>query len=302
TYTGYPGEPEQYTSPAISYLDSWGVSNNLEVELGDSLSLTSITAFRHSDGQSAWDGDNSPVNISNNFSTFSHDQFTQELRLSAYIGDLLDVTLGGYYYKGDSEIRGRVHVGTAGLDFVPNDPFDQTSVSAFVHGVAHLTDALNLTAGARYTDEKKTYTFSRTSPLPGVPTDPRVASLDGLSRTFKGDNIDWRVALDYELAPDIRAYGQIATGFKGGGINPRPYLEMQAVPFEQEKATSYEAGLKTMLLDRRLRLNAAYYHTDYSNYQGLVSACPDISPPGFAFCSATRNIGDAKIDGIELEF
>ncbi len=46
----------------------------------------------------------------------------------------------------------------------------------------------------------------------------------------------------------------------------------------------------------------AYYHTEYNNYQGLVSSCPDISPPGFPFCSATRNIGDAKIDGFEVEF
>src|SRR5690606_29347429 len=132
--------------------------------------------------------------------------------------------------------------------------------------------------------------------------DPRVASLEGLERTFKGDRIDWRVALDYEFAPDIRAYGQISTGFKGGGVNPRPYLEQQAVPYEQATATSYEVGLKTTLLDRRLRLNTAYYHTKYNDYQGQVSACPDISPPGFPFCSATRNIGDAKIDGFEVEF
>ena len=302
TYTGYPGQAEQYTLPAISYLDSWGVSNTLEIELNDALSLTSITAYRHADGQSAWDGENSPENLSNNFSTFGHNQFTQELRMSATLADMLDLTAGGYYYKGDSELGGRVHVGAAGLDFVPNDPFKQTSVSAFMHGVLRVTDSFNITAGLRYTDEKKTYVFSRTSPLPGVPTDPRVASLNGLSRTFKGDNIDWRIAMDYEVVPDVRLYGQVATGFKGGGVNPRPYLAMQAVPYQQEKATSYEVGLKSMLLDRALRLNLAAYHTDYSDYQGQVSACPDISPPGFPFCSATRNIGDAKIEGVEVEF
>lgn len=307
TYTGYPGEENQYTNPAISYLDSWGVSNNLEIELSDVFALTSITAFRHADGQSAWDGDNGPENVSNNFSTFSHDQFTQEVRLAAEVGDLADLTVGGYYYKGDSELGGRVNVGGAGLDFVPDDPFKQTSVSGFLHGVVHVTEALNLTGGVRYTDEKKTYTFHRSSPLPGVPTDFRVAPLDGLSRTFKGDRIDWRVAVDYEIVPDIRFYGQVATGFKGGGVNPRPYYETQAAPYEQEKATSYEAGLKTMLFDRRLRLNTAYYHTDYSDYQGQVSICHDITPQPLwnspaDLCSATRNVGDAKIDGIEVEF
>lgn len=302
TYTGYPGEPDQYTLPAISYLNSWGISNKLEIELNDMLALTSITAFRHADGQSAWDAENSPENFSNNFSTFDHDQFTQELRLSAELGDMLELTAGGYYYKADSNIGGRVHVGAAGLDFVPNDPFEQTSISAFLHGVVHVTDRFNLTGGLRYTDEDKTYTFSRTSPIPRLPTNPLVASLDGLSRTFKGDRIDWRVAADYEVMDDIRIYGQVATGFKGGGVNPRPYLEEQLQPFDQETATSYELGLKTLLLDRLLRLNLAYYHTDYKNYQGLVSDCPDISPPGFPFCSATRNVGDAKIDGFELEF
>ncbi len=302
TYTGYPGLADQYTLPAISYLDSWGISNKLEIELSDALMLTSITAFRHADGQSAWDGDNSPENITNNFSTFEHDQVTQELRLSAQIGDMFELTAGGYYYSADSNIGGRVHVGSAGLDFAPNDPFEQESISGFLHGVVHVTDRFNLTGGVRYTHEDKTYTFSRTSPLPGVPTNPLVASLDGLSRGFTGDRIDWRVAADYELVDGIRAYAQVATGFKGGGVNPRPYLEMQLVPYDQETATSYELGLKSMLFDRLLRLNLAYYHTDYNGYQGLVSSCPDISPPGFPFCAATRNIGDAKIDGFELEF
>lgn len=301
-YSGYLGTDNQYTFPAISYLNSWGVSNKLDIELSDNLSLTSITAFRHADGESAWDGDNSPVNISNNYSTFTHDQFTQELRLLASFGDMVELTAGGYYYKADSKLGGRVNVGAAGLDFNSNDPFKQTSVSGFAHGVIHVTDRFNLTGGLRYTDEDKTYTFSRTSPIPGVPTDPRVASLNGVIAGFKGDRLDWRVAADYEVADDIRFYGQIATGFKGGGVNPRPYLEMQAVPYDQETATSYELGLKTTLFDRLLRLNMAAYKTDYKNYQGLVSSCPDISPPGFPFCSATRNVGDAEIKGFEVEF
>src|SRR5690606_34329887 len=113
-----------------SYVNSWGFSNNLEIGLSDTVTLTSITAFRHADGKSSWDGDNSPENVSNNTTIFDHDQFTQELRLSATLSDMFDVTLGGYYYKGDSRIGGRVNVGAAGLDFVSNDPFKQTSKSA----------------------------------------------------------------------------------------------------------------------------------------------------------------------------
>lgn len=307
TYTGHAGTDDQYTNAAISHLDSWGISNKLDIELTDDLSLTSITAFRHAEGISSWDADNSPENVSNNLSTFYHDQFTQELRLAAQFGDTAELTVGGYYYNGDSGIGGRVHVGGAGLDFAPNDPFKQTSLSAFAHGVVHVTDRFNLTAGLRYTDEDKTYTFSRKNPNPALPTDFRVAGLEGLVASFKGSNLDWRIAADYEVADDIRFYAQVATGFKGGGVNPRPYYVEQAAPYEQEKATSYEAGVKTTLLDRKLRLNLAYYHTKYNDYQGQVNTCRDLTPeflwdtPG-DLCSATRNVGDAKIDGFEVEF
>jgi len=301
-YTGHPGTPTQYTNKGESNLRSWGISNTLDITLSDMLSLKSITAYRYAKGASSWDADNSPEDISNNAVAFEHKQFTQELRLSANFGDLLDLTTGAYYYKGNSSQSGRIQVGVAGLDFFYDDPFKQTSKSAFLHGVLHATDRINITAGVRYTDESKSYTFHRMSPIPGVPTDPRVASLDGLVGKFKGDRWDYRVAVDYEVVKDIRFYAQLATGFKGGGVNPRPYLAQQVVPFAQETSTSYEAGFKTMLFDRKLRLNGAYYHNDYKNYQGLTSSCPDISPPGFPFCSATRNIGDAKIDGVELEF
>jgi iron complex outermembrane receptor protein len=301
TYTGYQGTANQYTNAAVSYLDAWGVTNTLDVTPGGIWSLKSISGYRYTEGESAWDGDNSPENISNNYSVFNHEQFTQELRVSVNL-PRTELTAGAYYYDARSHVGGRVDVGVAGLDFSSWDPFKQTSKSAFAHAVFHATDKLNLTGGARYTREDKTYTFNRESPIPGVPTDPRVASLNGLSRGFKGDRVDWRVAVDYELVADVRAYAQVATGFKGGGVNPRPYLEMQVVPFKQETSTSYEAGIKSMLFDRRLRLNADYFHNQYKDYQGQVGACPDISPPGFPFCSATRNIGDAKIDGVELEF
>ncbi len=301
TYTGYPGQAQQYTNPAISHLNSWGFSNTLDIDLNDALALKSITAFRRADGENSWDADNSPEAISNNYNYFEHEQFTQELRLSVNLADRAELTVGGYYYKGDSLLFNRINVGVAGLDFNSDDPFEQTSQSLFAHGVLHATERFNVTAGVRYTDEDKTYTFHRSNPIPGQPTDPRVASLDGLERSFKGDRVDWRVALDLEIIDDVRLYAQVATGFKGGGVNPRPYLAQQLVPFEQETATSYEVGVKSMLFDRRLRLNAAYYHTDYEGYQGLVSSCPDISPPGFPFCSATRNVGDAEIDGFEVE-
>lgn len=301
-YTGHPGTADQFTVPAISHLKSWGIANTLDVRLNESLSLKSITAFRKSSGQNAWDGDASPESVFNNFNVFTHKQFTQELRLSTSLGSLVDATLGGYYYDADSTLGGRIDVEAAGLEFAFDDPFKQTSKSGFLHVVVHPSSRLNITGGIRYTKEDKDYTFTRYSPIPGQPTSPFVAPLDGVQRSFSGSRWDYRIAIDYEIADDIRPYAQVATGFKGGGINPRPFFVSQAVTFGQEKVTSYEIGLKTMLLDRRLRLNGAIYQTDYKDYQAQLLFCPDLSPPGLGNnCAATQNVADAKIQGFEIE-
>ena len=42
-------------------------------------------------------------------------------------------------------------------------------------------------------------------------------------------------------------YASVATGFKGGGVNPRPFTPEQAVPFDSEHLTAYEIGAKSTL-------------------------------------------------------
>lgn len=300
-YTGLADTSEQFTVPAISHLRNWGISNNLTANLSPNLTLTSITAYRYTSGRNAWDGDGSPQALFNNFNVLKHKQFSQELRLSANVGDFADFTVGAFYYDARDRQGGRIDVETVGLDFAYDDPIKNRSKSGFAHLVLHPTDRFNITGGLRYTDEKKIYTFTRYSPIIGVPTNPFVAPLDGVVRSFKGNRWDYRLAIDYEIADDIRPYVQVATGFKGGGINPRPFFVQQAVTFDQEKVTSYEAGIKTMLFDRRVRLNAAYFHTDYNNLQAQLLACDSISPFPGAPCAATQNVGNAKIDGFEVE-
>jgi iron complex outermembrane recepter protein len=87
----------------------------------------------------------------------------------------------------------------------------------------------------------------------------------------------------------------VATGFKGGGSNPRPFNAAQLIPFNPEKVTAYEYGFKSDFLDRRLRLNASVFYNNYTDLQIPVLACPD-SP-----CAARLNAGDAIVKGFELE-
>lgn len=311
-FTGMIATPNQYTSTPVSNAKLWGVTNHLNVELADDLNLTSITAFRRIDTNANVDFDASPINRSMQTWALQHKQLTQELRLNGKFGDTMEWTLGGFHYRGDSIQSGRVNLDGAGaalpfyvpFDFTFADPVKVRSTAGFAHGVVHLTEKLNLTAGLRYTKETKQYQFVREM-APGVSASILSASvlpLDGLAGQFKGSRWDWRIAADYQPTSEVTIYGQVSTGFKGGGVNPRPFYAEQVRTFAPEKVTAYELGVKTQLFDRRVRLNLAAYNTDYSDMQLTLISCPQFVPAGARQnCSMTANVGDARIRGLELE-
>jgi iron complex outermembrane receptor protein len=296
-----------YRMAPNSTLEGKGLSNTLSIEISPAVKLTSITGYRTSDTRLSAQIDQSPASIVDQSWRLDHEQFTQELRLSGSAGDLLDWTVGGYYYRATGVSEGRVTIpgglapggGGVNLDTVFRDPVKSVSKSGFVHLVLHPTERLNITVGGRYTDDRKDFTFNRYDAY-GRPH-PTLGSLVNLTRTFEGDRFDYRVNADYAFSDDIMGYAQVSTGYKGGGINPRPFIASQALPFEPETLTTYEAGLKTSWLDRRLTLNAAAFYSQFKNLQGTLLRCDSISPfPGFP-CAQTTNIGDADIKGAELE-
>jgi iron complex outermembrane receptor protein len=308
TYIGYAGTANQYQGFVGNNADQWGISNKFEAKISDSLNLTSITAYRKTKAHGNMDGDASPFNVFMQDTQFTHKQFTQEVRLSGEVGRFADWTVGGYYYNADSLAFGHVDIpggvvvggGGVGLDFITRDPIKTKSKSTFAHGVIHLTNRLNLTGGIRYTDESKSYTFSRRA-SDGGPAPAAVAGLNGVSSTYSGNRWDWRVAVDYRWSNALLTYAQVATGFKGGGVNPRPYFPTQAVPFQPESVVSYEAGIKSDLFDRHLRLNVSAFYTDFSDMQLVVGSCDTLSPFPGAPCSQTTNAGDSKLWGVEVE-
>ena len=288
-----------------STAESWGVSGKIGYELTPDISLTSITGYRVADGTSGIDVDGSPLTILLQEFTSRHEQFTQELRLSGQFADgLIDATVGGFYYDANDRIYGRNQIPTLRFDFYQDDNVDNRSISAFGHVEVHLTDQLNLVGGLRYTDDKKTYNYTRlnldgTEPTPDFFT-PNflVAGLNGLQGTFEGDRVDYRIGANYAPTSDLMLYAQVSTGFKGGGINPRPSAPDQVLTFGPEKVTTYEAGFKSDWLDRRVRLNGAVFLNDYTDMQLVRYQCPDSV---VISCSVPSNAGDAEILGFELE-
>jgi len=313
-YEDYISTPRGGSSTGVKYalspitpVDSWGISNTLNIDLSDTLKLTSITAFRSSDTTFNSTLDASPASILDQAWRLKHEQFTQELRLSGQIGGLLDWTVGGYYYKANGNSGGRVTLsggllpGGGGLnnDILFSDPVETSSKSAFVHTVWHLADGLNVTGALRYTDDRKAFTFNRYDA--NGARHPTLGSLINFAAVYSGDRLDYRVGIDYQWSAAFMTYAQVSTGYKGGGINPRPFISTQVVPYNPEELTSYEAGFKSQFLDRRVTLNGAVFLSDYKNFQGTLLRCPSLSPTPTFPCTQSTNIGDARIKGAEVE-
>ncbi|MET0293187.1 MAG: TonB-dependent receptor [Steroidobacteraceae bacterium] len=290
-----------------SKYDGWGLSAHIDWKLGDSLNLKSITGTREFKTYWSGDPDVSPLPLIVSVEHLGHEQFSQELRLTGQAWNKkLDYTAGVYYSDQTTTYANRVSfpfIGLPGYDFIGDDPVDSETQAAFLHSEWHLTDRLNVTAGVRYTKEEKTYNYTRLNP--DLTTgNPAVGSLNGRSGKYEGNRTDWRLGADFQLADDSMVYAQVSTGFKGGGVNPRPYLPSQVQPFNPEEVTAYEIGSKNFFFDRRLRLNVSTFFSDYKDIQLLLIQCPQFNPPGFplAFpCAAPQNAGDAEIKGVELE-
>ena len=180
-----------------------------------------------------------------------------------------------------------------------NDPVNADSRAAFGTVILHPTEAMTLTGGLRYSKEHKDYTFVRKNYNGTVST--FLGALDGVKAVYDGSKWDWRISADYRFSPEVLAYVTVGTGFKGGGVTARPFDAAQALngSFGPETVTAYEAGLKTDLFDRKLRLNIAAFLNDYKDIQLPLISCASLG--SLAPCGARQNAGSGKIKGFEVE-
>lgn len=292
----FPDKPENST-------ESWGVTGTADLTLTDDLAIKSITAFRKASGYSVLEIDGSPISILKEGLRNSHRQFTQELRLTGKVGTMADFTIGGFYYKAEDRAFQRIMIPVFQYDFLADDRSENRSIAGFANVELHPAENLNLIGGIRYTDDRKVYTFGRDntdgSPIGGIPFTPNwlVFGLDGLNGTFKDKRWDYRLGANYRFAEALMVYAQVSTGYKGGGINPRPFVADQVLPFGPEKVTTYEAGFKAGD-GRALSFNGAYFYNKYKDIQRTLFVCPTSAS---ITCSQPTNGGTGHSQGVELE-
>ncbi|GAC03743.1 TonB-dependent receptor [Paraglaciecola chathamensis] len=310
SYSTYNNPETDFSLSPVAKASVSGISTTVDWTINDNLVLKSITAWREVDSYHVQE-DGSPLPIGLNSYKGKNKQITQELRLSGQaLENTLDWTVGAYYYESDATQGGRKDLGFLnlgpfglGLFFVDDDIITADSKSVFAHGIYALTDKLNVSAGIRYTEESKSYTFGRLTPEGEV--HPVLGALHGVTPpAYEGDQVDYRLVFDYHLSDNLMTYVQYSTGFKGGGVNSRPSFAFHAVPFEPETLDAYEVGFKGDLLDNTLRLNLSAFFNNYQDIQVTLSDCSHLNVdeiPGGNACTLQANAGEAEIKGLEAE-
>ncbi|HTN14729.1 MAG TPA: TonB-dependent receptor [Sphingomonadaceae bacterium] len=288
-----------WQAPQDGLINTWGVSGTITANLSDNVVLTSITGYRKFDGSYS-SADGSPFNNTMIANKVYNRQFSQELRVSANINDIANLTVGGFYFDKESRNVSRVTLTT--LNFIEDNSVPATTKAVFANLEITPFEALTILGGIRYTDQSKTFIYGRFG-IPGSSTGGVVpvslAPLNGLKGSYSGDRFDYRLGLQYRFSDDVMAYGQVSTGFKGGGINPRPFYPSQALSHDPETLTAYEVGVKSEFLDRAVRLNLAAFFNKYNDILVSVSSCPQT---GNAFpCALPLNAGKADVKGFEAE-
>jgi iron complex outermembrane receptor protein len=291
-----------------------GVHGDVTFSINDNMEFVYIGSYREYNSKFGQDQDATPIPLSQLDNELNHHAFTSEVRLNMKSsGGFIEGTVGAFYLDQQGTYTARVdlnYVAPATIDFLHGpDTTPSTTKAVFGTATVHATDALSITGGVRYTKDKKDYTYYRSNPDSTIPTpgacalftQPNclLAGIYGITGSFKGDRTDWRIVGDYRFTDEFMTYASVSTGFKGGGVNPRPFVADQRLPFNPETLTTYEAGFKSDLFDRHMRLNGAVFLNKYKDIILGKTVCPEsvLQTP----CLRPANIGEADVKGFELE-
>ena len=267
--------------------EDYGVSLNLTHEFAGA-KLVSISAYRHGNWKFAFDSESLPLPILSANGAVPNKAFSQELQLISNGSGPLSWALGLYYFNRKSGFI-PAHLVAPALGFLQDFSTYQNTESFAGYGQAtyKVSDATALTLGLRLTSETKSYfaegVFHNLVPQLDFPLGPTADSK-------KVTKLTWRAALDHHFTKDVMVYASYNRGFKSGGYDPTSVRAASYI--RPEVLDAFEVGLKSDLLDRHLRINAAGYYYSFKDIQlnTYLNGLP-----------AVYNGKSAKISGFDLD-
>jgi len=287
---------------------SWAITGTAEYAFDD-VSLTWVTNYNRNTNRWACDCTfvSSDLAAAPSTEKSIYHAFSTELRAQTSFDGPLNLLVGGYYQKTkrnhfQSGAFGNIEDSTAPADFrylgyFKRSETDGETLSAYGQVSWAILPKLEATGGVRYIHETKD------SYLVQPYVNGALQALFVQDKTIYGDQTfnDWSPEFTLTWTPNeqITVYGAYKTAYKSGGFSNSGFVSIGTIPsdvaFAPEKARGFEAGIKTMLADRQLRLNLGVYSYKYVNLQ-----VDFFNSQTFAFI--TTNAGSARTKGVELEF
>ncbi len=304
---------------------------NIEHELNDNLKLTSITGVIDAKNKRWFDQDLvGGVDSIDRTNRYEGTSWSTELRLD-YSGDSVDWTLGAMYSKDEQDQNNLVAVSTNathslnGVGWLP--PFPEDLGLAFNHKgyeveeqaifgdiTFHMTESLDIIAGGRFTRSQveRELAANRIGPTTDFSMGafhffqtwtnfPRpVATGDSEYSDFAP-----RFGARFQVMDEVNVYAMVSKGYKPGGNSVGNNTNVDGDPafaakYGNETLWNYELGLKSELLEGRLRLNAAVFHLEWDDlqFESFFFLTPgDLS----SNVDQIVSIEDAEASGVEME-
>jgi iron complex outermembrane recepter protein len=310
------------SDPGARDTDSSMWSLNMSWDITDEWSLTSVTSDQEWEQVAGGDtneydtSDTSvgPYTLNHYINKPGTDTFTQELR-ATYSGERWSSIIGAFYAETDTvnhtsfaQLVGLIpaidlSVTAAGVvDLVD----DTQEWAVFTHNIYSLTDSVDLTIGARYSEVEKDSQKGQVTgvgPLaelnsPLIPANTWGDDIPVQSDTW--DEVTGTLKLSYHLNDDMTLYAGWDRGFKAGGHNvcknePGGDAPLCPEPFDSETADNFEIGFKGRFLDRTLSLTTALFHQTFDDYQVEIQDDLGIG-------NTIQNAASVEIQGVEAEF
>ncbi len=313
-----------------------GGSLHVNYQLGEH-TLTSITAYRETSYVNVTPADLLP-NAINAYLPFNvgklySNKFSEEVHIASPTGRFFEYLVGGFYNKlnaTQSQVQwgplgGPVYdangVGTPVLsaNTGANDPvtgkllgntvrFNSYNETAAVFGQTKFTftPQLSLTLGGRYNYDwnGQTIGYFDTDPvaLTGYrPSFTAAATSIAPTADFRtgrknAGHFTYRIAPQFTISPDVMLYATYSTGYKPGGI---AYVGNKYDPYNAETVKSWEVGVKSEFLNRRVRLNFDLYSSSYHDFQATILTPVSTGVGGFILASAIGNAPGLRSRGFE---
>lgn len=253
----------------------------------DAGTITSITSFLNGRFLNLVDADGTMDPLLHiDFATSTH-EMSQDLRFSsAFDGPFQFIT--GIYYQRDNVDIGTTYTIFGGPPVLPilGQRYQQArrSLAAYVDGTYEFDEVYSLYAGVRYTRDEGALRNFQVTPI--IPVQPQL--------DYNDSKPTGRLGMNAKLSRDLMVYAHYARGyrssaFNGGALTNAADLNVAS----PEYLNSYEGGVKSQMLDRKLTLNLSGFRYDFKNQQFL-----NVIGIGN---QQLVNAGQSRVTGLEIE-